>query len=175
MEFLEIQQQINFLVNLYFQYQDIKIVAIMEPGEADNSRLEPLVRAAVNLQRSGRLKSDPSPPVEIKVEKSEAGCSFSFKDYEAAVKKDIHDNYSIPGETANAMVDALKAEKLGDYPDKDYARAIELANGILVEGLYIESSHGDCPEAVKELQSRFPGISKNLCSDIIGWYGYINR
>ena len=147
----------------------------MEPGESDNSRLEPLVMAAINLQRSGQFKPEPSPPVEIKLEKSEAGCRIPYEDYAAAVNKDIHDNYSIPEETANAMAEALKAAKLGDYSDQDYAKAVELANGLLVEGLYIESSHGDCPEAVKELQSKFPGISKSLCSDIIGWYGYINR
>jgi hypothetical protein len=141
----------------------------------ENSRLEPVVGKAIDLQWY-------PPPFEKEEEpepKADPGAlckdGFTYEAYSSMVMKDIEDNYTISGPKERAIMESLKKIFLGRYSMDDIEKAVELANALLFQGLMAESSYGDCAEAEAELEKNVPGFSKKLYGSIIGYYGYINR
>jgi hypothetical protein len=48
-------------------------------------------------------------------------------------------------------------------------------DAFLETALFMESRHGCSPEAVEALEAEVPGLPGWLYSDVIGFYGYVNR
>jgi hypothetical protein len=144
------------------------VVALTD--RAENRRLAPLVETAYNVYRgilavpgvSADRKQDPLPgsPREIYVE---------------GLRREIEDSYSTRPGTVDLLLDKVRDGTLAGFSEEDCLAAVQVLDAFLEAALFIESRHGDSPEAVEALQEELPGLPGWLYSDVIGLYGYINR
>jgi hypothetical protein len=143
---------------------------MIDPKESE--RLAPLVKIAYRIYRGEvALPSYSKPPKKNCAPIS--GCSV--QSYAEGLGREIEEKYSLPAGTYDFLVSHVCDGSLAPFSEADCEAAVGLLNTLLVEGLFIQSHRGDCPEAVAELESAVPGLPKFLYADLIGWYGYQNR
>ncbi len=137
------------------------------------ARLVPLVRFAYAIQRGTvplpeRTERALPPTVPV--------CKGSAADiYVDGLKREIKENYSFPEAGWEVLKERALDGSLGPYTVADCHEAITILNAFLIEGLFLESRHGDCPQAVDELAKAFPGLPRSMCEEYIGLLGYVNR
>lgn len=134
------------------------------------TRLSQLIQIGYRIYR-GEIAVPPPPPAPPKPPLK--GCFANV--YLEGLKREIEENYSTPPGAHEYLISQIRKGSIKGFSKDDCAAALRILDSFLRDALFIESRYGDCPEAVNELKALYPGLPGNLYSDLIGYYGYINR
>ncbi len=149
----------------------------------ENRRLAPLVMAAYGIYR-GTVAIPPECVEEARREAAAAAPPAgdrapappgSEQAYVEGLQQEIRERYSLPPGGYETLRARVRDGALGDFTEEDCRAAVRLLDTLLVEALFIESRHGDTPEAVAKLEASIPGLPPRLYRDLLGYYAYINR
>ena len=155
----------------------------MTSSAAENARLAPLVMAAYGIYRG----TVPIPPVCAEEARRTAAAEAppagdrapsppgSEQAYVEGLQQEIRERYSLPPGGYETLLARVRDGAFGDFTEEDCRAAVRLLDTLLVEALFMESSHGDTPEAVAKLEAIVPGLPGRLYRDLLGFYAYINR
>ena len=135
-----------------------------------NRRLAPLVEVGYDIYR-GVIALPPAPPAPPKPPIQ--GCSEAA--YREGLEREIEEKFSAPEGSLEYLVARVKDGSLAGFTEQDCADALGILDQLLEKALYVESSHGDGPEAERLLEAEVPGLPKALYASLLGFYAYINR
>ena len=136
----------------------------------DNTRIAHLVTIAYRAYR-GEIplptppQRKPKPPIQ----------GFSEAAYREGLSREIEENHSSREGTLEYLQQHVRDGSLAPFTEADCLKAVNVLDSLLSEALFTESSFGDGPDAIKDLESKVPGLPKGIYSDILGYYAYVNR
>ena len=136
----------------------------------ENRRLAPLVEIAYHVYQGiisfpQAPPAPPKPPIE--------GCSEA--EYRKGLEREIEERFSSPPGALDYLLAKVREGSLKGFSEADCSSALSILDALLQEALFVESSYGDSSEAISELKARFPGWNGRIYSDLIGYYGWVNR
>ncbi len=139
-------------------------------GIEETRRLAQLIQIGYRIYR-GEIAipspppAPPAPPIR----------GFSEAAYREGMKREIEEKFSSRAGTLQYLIARDRDGSLASFSERDCASAVRILDELLSTALFVESSSGDGPEAVKELESQVPGLPRSLYDSILGYYAYINR
>lgn len=141
-----------------------------------DARLAPLVDIAYSIYRD--RDHFPGPPASTVSPPPPGGPPGSpeFLEFLAqGLEEEIEEGYTFPPAGFRELVGRVEVGTGTAFTETDCRRAVARLSELLREGLLVESTLGDGPQAVDELTRRIPGLSSGLYADLIGWLAMKNH